>query len=1054
MIWPRPTSLYRRGSRSFARGIVFCLSLLMLSGAIASADAPLDDYNLAVQLYRQNRWAIAADSFRKFLEDYPEHEKRHYARLYLGLTQVNQSDFKAARENLRQFVKDSPNNQNLPQARYRIGECSYLLNDLPAARTELAAYLKAHAEDAFADRALPYLGDVQLRLNDPESAAATFQKAMEQFPEGPLIDDARYGRAKALDALKRPAEAFPLYQQVAKGASSRAAEAQFQVGSHLFDTGKFPEAAAAYRQVWDRFPEASLTMDARLNAGFALYRAGNFLEAATVFEPVTADATRGVTAGYWRGMSLKSGGNHAAAAAALAKVVPSADKHPLEQSLIFQQGVCARLAGDNEAAEAAFLSVVKKFPTGDFADDALHFATELAIDAGQLDVAIARRKQFAENFPQSGLRLYQELLGGRLSLGKAAQLITAGKPANEIAAEYDQAARSFERVLAESMLARTKLQARYYLALARQLQGDHRATLELLKPLIAEIPTEGAHELGDALVLQADSFSQTEQWDAALAAAKRYRQQFPQGRQRFRALAITAIAQARLNQLDASNVAWNELLEKSDSASLVASTTLQLAELAEQRQDWKTAESLYNWLTKLAKGTENEAFARRGLAWALFQQKQFPAAAQSFAMVESEFPQHRLAPECAYYHAEAVREAGQLPQAAAAFAAAFAKYAPAESAPPGAELQAPGLFAYRAGLQAARVYRQLKQVDPADKGYAAVLEKFPKPQHLDKLLDEWALLNYEANRFEQADVLFARLLRETPESDLADNAKLSLAESDLLADRLDKARAAFDELRQSPTADATVKERAHYQSMILAMDQQRWNDVLMLTAEFEKAFATSALRPYVAYCNLEAQLADLQATSEVLAAAEKQLREQIDAPAPVEIPAWYPRLWILLAEVRFRKKDYAGVEQAVTELKQRLPNGPLLYQAEEVLGRCFKQQAEFDKARAAFQRAIADPTSFRTETAAKSQFLLAETYFLQEKWLDAFRAYMKVYSNYAAYPSWQAAALLQAGKCDEQQGEWKTAAQTYEQLITEFPQSTHIAEAKKRQENARKRVSN
>ncbi|HET6423841.1 MAG TPA: tetratricopeptide repeat protein, partial [Planctomycetaceae bacterium] len=539
--------------------------------------------------------------------------------------------------------------------------------------------------------------------------------------------------------------------------------------------------------------------------------------------------------------------------------------------------------------------------------------------------------------------------------------------------------------------------------------------------------------------------------------AQRYRTQFPQGRQRFRALAITAVAHARLDHKTESEAAWNELLEKADSPSLITSTTLQLAELAEQRKDWMTAEGMYSRLSSVAKQTkdvESEVFGLRGLAWAQFQQKHFPEAAKTFAQVEHDFPQHRLAPECAYYHAEALREAGQLSDAATAFSAAFTRYAPQEPAAPGAEQQPPGLFAYRAGLQAARSHRQLQQVELADKAYAAVLEKFPKPQHLDKLLDEWALLNYEANRFEQADALFRRLLKETPESDLADNARLSLAESDLLADRLDQARVAFEELRKSPQADDTVRERAHYQLIILAMDQRRWDEVKALTAEFRQAFPASPLTGYVAYCAIEAQLGDPQATPEVIAAAEKQLRDQIDAPTPAEVPAWYPRLWVLLAEVRFRQKNYEGVDQAVAELKQKLPNGPLLYQADEVLGRSYKQQAQFEKAREAFNRAIADPTAFRTETAAKSQFLIAETYFLEEKWVEAFRAYMKVYASYATFPDWQSAALFQAGKCDEQQGQWKDAVQTYEQLLTEFPQSTHVAEARKRQENARKRIVN
>ena len=62
--------------------------------------------------------------------------------------------------------------------------------------------------------------------------------------------------------------------------------------------------------------------------------------------------------------------------------------------------------------------------------------------------------------------------------------------------------------------------------------------------------------------------------------------------------------------------------------------------------------------------------------------------------------------------------------------------------------------------------------------------RFVNRQNLDRILDEWALLNYEAQRYEKADDLFRRLIEQVPDSDLVDNARLSLAESDLLADRL------------------------------------------------------------------------------------------------------------------------------------------------------------------------------------------------------------------------------------------------------------------------------
>ena len=88
------------------------------------ADEGLDNYNVAVGLFKQNRWNQAADQFRKFLKNYEKHEKAPVARLYLGLTLVENKDFKNAREELRKFVSENRQNPNLGQARYGLANAA------------------------------------------------------------------------------------------------------------------------------------------------------------------------------------------------------------------------------------------------------------------------------------------------------------------------------------------------------------------------------------------------------------------------------------------------------------------------------------------------------------------------------------------------------------------------------------------------------------------------------------------------------------------------------------------------------------------------------------------------------------------------------------------------------------------------------------------------------------------------------------------------------------------------------------------------------------------
>ncbi len=1021
------------------------------------ADAPLDEYNTAVGLYKQDRWKPAAEQFRAFLKTYDKHEKAPLAKLYLGLTLINLDDYKTARDELRAFAKENPQNVNLAQARYRIAECGYLLNDLAAARADLDSYLRDFPKDSFHDHALPYLAAVQLRLGDPTAALATFQQAIDRFPAGPLIEDAKFGRARSLEALKREDDAVAQFRELAANKQGpRAADAQFHLAAITFERKQFPEAAAAYLDLAKSFPASRLVPAAHLNAGYAFYHSGQFAEAVPQFEAAKKDKAQRVTAGYWQGLSLKSLGQTAQAVEVLKAAAQAAGDLPLLESILFQQALCERQLGRTAESRQLFDAVLGRWAKGEFGDDSLHALAELAIEAGDLTGAEQLLGRFAGDYPTSGLKMHTDLLSGRVELARAAVKLREQKPADEVAAHYEAAAKRFEVVMRESTVVKTKSQARYYLAFVRQLQGQHAAALELVAPLAEQVLADGAKsEFGDALVLQADSFQVEKKLDEADRATVAYLNLFPKGRQVARALSIQAVVSARNGDAAKAQVALNRLESEFAEHPLRPGTTQQLAELADAREDWPMAARLYGALIPLANGTDNQPYAIRGLAWAQLKQKQGALAAETFARVTKEFATHKIAPECAFYRGEALKEAGDAEAALLAFDQLLKQIAIDKPAEPNAEQQSPWLYSYRAGLQVARLHRKAKRPKEADAAYDELLKRFPKPQRLDQLLDEWALLNYDAQQFERADEIFRRLIAEVPNSELADNAKLSLAESDLIADKLEAARKAFEELVASDKSDSEVKERSLYQLIVLAVEQQRWADVRTLAEQLPTQFPNSVHRWYAAYSVAEAILSNVKAGEPDLEVARQRLttlRGEKDNAA-VNVLPWFDRVWVLLAETNFRQKKYAELEPIVAELRQRPMKSPFLHQAEEVLGRGFKQQAppKFDEARMAFERVVADPAAFRTETAAKSQFLIGETFFLQEKWPEAFIAYQKVFNNYE-FPDWQAAALLQSGKCDEQQQQWKEAAATYKLLLEKFPKSMHIDEAKLRLDAATKRL--
>jgi TolA-binding protein len=1004
-----------------------------LTTQVARADQAADDYAAAVGFYKQSRWGLAEETFKKFLKDHSKHERVPFARLYLGLALTNLEKYDEARTVLRAFVKEYPNNQQVPQAMYRVAESSYFLDDLKSAEPEFQAFFAKSPEDALREYALPYFGDTLLRLGKVDAAAASFQQAIKLYPQSKMLEDSRWGLAKSLDVQQKFAESSVLYREIAANkAGVRASQAKLQIANRLFEQKDFANAAKEYTDLQKNFPESKQVATARLNAGNAYYELKDYKSAAAQFELAAKEPEQAATASYWRGMSQKQLGDLAGASTTLKAAFEAHAQNPISEQVLFQWADCELRLSQFESAELHFADVVKRWPQGQWADDSLYFAGEAALQRANraatpeirtvaIQAAENYTKQFAATQPNSGLKLYNDLLRGRVLLSRGSD------------ADATAAAELIKGVLATAQRPQTQGQARYHLARAQQRLKQHAAVIESLTPVVEQVRKEGAaSEFLDGLVLFASSALAEKKYAEAVAVSADYVRLAPKGEQLDQALVTKALAEANQKQFDAAKQSIEQLRAALPSSPLLVRTTLQLAEVAYAHKEFNASLDWYT--TTVAAGPQSPHFipALSGQAWSQFEKKQYKPAAEGFARLVKESPQHALAPEAAFKLGESLLLDNQLEPAAKAFAEAFEAYSP-------------GRYGFLAGLETARTLRRLNKIDEADAAYAKLFVKFPKPENLDKLLEEWALLNYEAERFPRADELFKRLIAEVPDSDVADNARFNLAESDLLAGKIDVAKAAFGQLEQSPKSDADVQQDSLFRLMAIAEEQQQWAELEKSATAIRTRFAEGRYKTDAAFFLALAHLQRQQAEP-----ALELLKPLVAAKADPEMKTkdWFPRVFILLAEIQWQKKSYAESIATVADFRAWDAKCKLLYQADEVLGRAFKSQGKFDEARVAFKQVIDDPNGSRTETAAKAQLMLAETYYFQKDYKAALENYLRVYLLYK-YPAWQAPALFQAGACDEQLGEWVKAVADYESLLKEFPQTQWAEDAKPRLEAAK-----
>ncbi|MEX2287281.1 MAG: tetratricopeptide repeat protein [Planctomycetaceae bacterium] len=1034
---PQPTK--GRWKLRCGRIAATAIAAALFASAAVRAQDELDDYKLAIGLYNKQRWDLAAESFQKFLTENPDHAKAPFAWLYLGTTLRKQQKYDEARKALRQFVAKYPQNKNVPYALFRIGECSYFLGELKEAESELQKFCGQYPDHELNEWALPNLADARLRLDKPKLAEEGFRDALKRYPDGKMAEDSRFGLARALESQKQYPEAVQLYEQLASNNDGAfAPQAQLNLATRHFDSGEYAKASAKFAELEQRFPESRLVAFAQLNGGFSQFQLGNFREAIAKFAAAAQHKEHATTAQFWTGLSHKSLADYAQAARHLKAAYDADPKGPLAEESLYQQADCEYRVGNFKSAHALFLEVVQNWPKGRWGGHSLYFAAEAALSEKKFDESERLIARFTAEFPQSDLRWKRELLKGRL-------LEERGGKDNQQAA-----ALQFEQVIAGSKGSKDESHARFYLARIQRKTGDHAAAVKSIAPLIETVVKEGAQsEFVDALILYASSLMHTKAYEKSAQAASQYLQLRPDGDNVDEALATLSLAHAHQGHRKEAEDNLSQLSQKFPAAKLTDETTHQVAEIAFAAEKWEWAGSLFDRLLERGKESPYHAAALSGTAWCMYRQKKFREAADGFDRALKEHPENvELGPEAAYMRAMSLHDAGDMQAAQAAFSAAFARYAP-ESAKKGEEEKGAAAYAYRSGLQAARTLHKLGQVEDADRAYEALLKRFPHPGNLDRVLDEWALLHHEAKKYDRSDEIFRRLVKEAPNSDLADNARLSLAESDHAAGRFDEAKKAFSELEAAAKSDPLVQDIALQHLIAIAVEKRAWKDVLgssaKLASRFPKSDYTRNARFYAAEANLNA--GNLNEARKALDELQKSKTEE-----SVRQAEWFPKLWILQAEIAFREKKYDQVTALVADLRKSVPESPLLYQGDDVLGRSLKNQSKFDEARAAFSRVVEDKTGRRTETAAKCQFMIADTYLMQKQIKEAQREYFKVYHLYQ-FPAWQAPALFQAASCDEALGQWEQAAKSYEELIKEFPKTEFAGKAEARLQVARKRIS-
>ena len=1013
-----------------AKYIAAFLLACFLFPASAMADKAGDDFNLGVGLYRTQRFELAADTFGQFLKDFPEHPRTNLARLYLALTLDSLEKYAPAREQFVAFLKADPEGKNAAEALYRLGECSYYLRDYPAAIDQLMSYLEKHPGHSRGDWANLFLGESYVAQEQWAKGEAILSVLVKsEATNASVLPDAKLSLGIALEGLKQLPEALQQYKLLAAEANSALApRAMMRIGAIQIAAEQYPEAAATYGALLATYPTTVQVASANLGAGMARYRMKEFEAALKHFRGVPKDSTSAAQAILMAAMSLRDLGRVEESRLEFAEALKAAGDSPLAAHILFQQAQMERTGAELKLAAQLFEDIADRWPQSSRTAECLFNASELNLELNNSERAERLFGRINKEFPDAVKMPREQILLGRLYLTRG---------------DLDKATDTLLKATASTTDPADRVAAvgRYYLVRALYDGQKYDQVVQQASLMTNVLNSDEFDELRGALALAAISSLQLKQYDDVLKFADEFLLRAKDPVKRADILGTRAVALSHLNRLPEAIEVLKSLAATNADQPQTWTAVLQAAETALELNAPESAEALFTLAASAPENPKTREASVSGVAWSQFKSKRYPEAEKSFAALETEFPNSKESSLAIFMQARCVEEQGDAARTLTAYESVFDQLTKDVAAVPAeGETKPPMQYAYSAGKQVARSLAKLKRIDDADAAWKKLTALFPNAQDLDSLLDEWAWMHFSAQNFERSDAIHRQLLEKFPDSPFAGQARLSLAESLLEAGQLELALKDMEAIVADTRYGDVEKERALFHVIEIQMTLRNWQAAIVAARTFLADFASSPLAPQVRQFTGDALLQQGKPDEaiEVLSALQEDI-----VSGKIGKEDWIDRVWIVLAEAALAKQDYLQIDMLQDELKQRSPESLFAFQLNDIQGRRWKQQAppDFAKARQFFQLVTSDAQSQGTETSARCQFLIAETYLMESNYDSAAKEYFKVYLNYQGYDELRAQALFQGASCQVALKKTDLAIRDFKELIKEFPTSDLVNKA-------------
>ncbi|HTZ50436.1 MAG TPA: tetratricopeptide repeat protein [Spirochaetia bacterium] len=394
---------------------VLILAAVVASAVIAAApvfgDPAEDLLSVGKKAFAGGQYQLAADSFQRVRDDYPESAGAPEAAYLFGVSLFYQERWAPCLSALSLLGVRYPKSSLLPRASYWTGAANVKLGNWQSALDALTAFLSdpaASGSPALRSSAVRYRAVALEGLGRDAEAAAVYRQLLDAAPTGPDAAELTYRLAGTELRAGRYASARDLYGRILLAPSSAPGGSTF-VRDSVFFTAEcemalqsFGEAERRYRTILSVYPDSPWVEGSTLRLAEIAWRQGRPAALQQV-----EDFLARFPDGDWRGRAyrlhadiLSDRKRLAEAAADYQRAASALPDGAERQSAWYALGRAEVALGRPADAVEPFRTAAAG-PAARLAEDASYRWARLLADLGRAAEAVDALQSFLKRFPES-----------------------------------------------------------------------------------------------------------------------------------------------------------------------------------------------------------------------------------------------------------------------------------------------------------------------------------------------------------------------------------------------------------------------------------------------------------------------------------------------------------------------------------------------------------------------------------------------------------------------------------------------------------------------------